>query len=106
MGNTPPAETLRDGNLKATIWENETDKGRYFSTKLSRSYKDDQGEYKETQSFFPSDLLRVSELARQAYNRTIDLKREPYKDQDRVAELQARQKEKRDSLDPSQSRER
>lgn len=106
MGNTPPAETLRDGNLKATIWENETDKGRYFSTKLSRSYKDDQGEYKETQSFFPSDLLRVSELARQAYNRTINLNREPYKEQDRVAELQARQKEKRYSRDPAQSRER
>lgn len=106
MGKTPPADTLRDGAIKATIWENDAENGRYFSTKLTRTYKDQEGQYQETQSFFASDLLRVSELARKAYNRTIDLKRGSYKDQDRIAETVARQKEARENNNPDMGLER
>ncbi len=106
MANTPPADTLRDGNLKATIWRNEGEKGPYFTTTLSRSYKDGDGNYRDTQSFASSDLLRVSELARQAHNHTNVLKRDAYRDDDRSAAVEARLKERRAGRTKEPDRER
>lgn len=106
MSNTPPADTLRDGNLKATIWQNEGEKGLYYSTKFSRTYKDDQGEYRETQSFSSGDLLRVSEFARQAHNHTNVLRREAYQDRDHAADLEKRLKSRRKDRAKSPDRER
>ena len=78
-----PADVIRDSNLKATLWRNEGDKGPYYATELARTYKDDDGNLRDTNSFIATDLLRVSELARKAYDRTNDLRRaqEPRRDQ-------------------------
>ena len=35
-----PATTLRCGNIKATIWQNVTEKGPFFATTFSRPFKD------------------------------------------------------------------
>lgn len=72
----PPRDVLRDGNLKASIWRNDGDNGPYYATSLSRSYKDRNGELRDTHSFAGPDLLRVSELARKAYERTQELRRD------------------------------
>lgn len=103
MSNTPPAGTLRDGNLKATIWKNEGEKGPYFSTTFSRSYRDEEGNYRDTDSFSSADLLRVSELARQAHHEARSLWRElsqergQNRDQARVEErLQQNRSQSRD----------
>ena len=69
-------EVIDDGHLKAKIWRNESENGPFFRTTFSRTYKDDNGEYQDTQSFTSYDLLRISELARLAYNRTKELRRE------------------------------
>ena len=74
--NRPPADVLRDGSLKATIWENEGEKGVYHSTTLAKTFEDKSGKLRDTHSFSSSDLLRVSELARQAYVRSNQLYRE------------------------------
>lgn len=74
--NTPPIETLRDGNLKATLWVNEGDNGPFITTTLSRTYTDQRGEVRDTNGFTGADLLRVAELARQAYSRSGELRRE------------------------------
>lgn len=71
-----PEETLRDGNLKASIWRNEGDNGPYFSTSFARTYKDEEGKYHDTHSFNSHELLRVGELARQAHHTTNELWRE------------------------------
>lgn len=71
-----PADVLRDGALKASIWRNESDKGPFFSTVLAKTYEDRNGNLRDTHSFSGTDLLRVSELARQAYTRSTDLRRE------------------------------
>jgi hypothetical protein len=34
--NNKPANTLRCGNIKATIWQNVSEKGPFFSTTLKR----------------------------------------------------------------------
>ncbi|MCF8467281.1 MAG: hypothetical protein K9G33_07745 [Sneathiella sp.] len=75
QGN-PPRDVLRDGNLKASVWRNESEKGPFYSVNLSRVYRDDQGDLRDSQSFATGDLLRVAELARKTYDRTQELRRE------------------------------
>ncbi|MEL7030206.1 MAG: hypothetical protein AAGL49_13605, partial [Pseudomonadota bacterium] len=79
--------------LKASIWRNEGENGPYYSTTLARSYKDAEGKYHDTQSFSGSELLRVSELSRQAYTRSNELWREQNQSRD---QRQDREAESRD----------
>ena len=111
MATTPPASTLRDGNLKATIWQNEGEKGAYYSTTLSRTYKDEDGKLHDTQSFRPSDLLRVSELAREAHDETNSLRRRDFEatrdvDEDRAEHVKQRLQNNRASRDQSRNSHR
>ncbi len=76
MSGNPPASVLKDGNLKASIWENEGQKGTYFTTTFAKVYEDKNGKIRDTNVFNNSDLLKVSELARQAYGRTNELRQE------------------------------
>jgi len=39
-----PVNTLRCGNIKATIWENVGEKGPFFATTFSRPFEDQSGE--------------------------------------------------------------
>lgn len=71
-----PADVLRDGNIKATIWKNERENGPSFSTVFARTWQDEEGGYRDSHSFSGTELLRVSELARGAYTRTIELRQE------------------------------
>lgn len=74
-----PVEVLRDGALKATIWRNEGEKGSFFSTTLSKTFELN-GAPTDGYSLNRSDLLGISELAREAYHRIgkhrSDLKQE------------------------------
>jgi len=62
-----PVETLRDGNLKASVWENKRDENVMHSVQFRRSYRDQEGQYRDTDSFSGSDLLRLSKLAERSY---------------------------------------
>lgn len=73
-----PADVIRDGNLKASIWRNEGENSVSYATTIARTYKTEDGAYRESNSFTGTELLRVSELARKAYDRTNDLRREDY----------------------------
>ena len=57
-----PANTIRLGRVKATIWTNETEKGPRSSVQIVRLYRDGDG-WKETQSFNRDDLLLVAKVA-------------------------------------------
>lgn len=95
-----PADTIRDGNIKATIWKRESDEGgAFFSTTFARSYKDAEGNYRDSNSFGSNDLLRLAELARGAYTRTQELRRDsaPSRDSDEKAERRERFSSKRRS---------
>ena len=107
MTSTPPASTLRDGNLKASIWQNEGERGTYYSTTFSKTYKDEQGQFQETQSFSQNDLLRISELARQAHHEASVLRQvERSQSQNAVADHVERVKQRlQDDRSRSNSRE-
>ncbi|WP_300016426.1 hypothetical protein [uncultured Roseobacter sp.] len=63
-----PVERLRDGNIKASVWENTHEKGAHHSVTFSRSYQDKEGQYRDTQSFGQNDLLKLSRLAEKSYD--------------------------------------
>lgn len=60
MDNTPmpnqPLETLRDGRLKATLWENQGENGTYHTVCLAKVYEDREGKLQEKSSFSAGEL--------------------------------------------------
>lgn len=70
-----PVEVLRDGSLKASIWHNDTAGGMIYATTFARTYQANDGSWKDAHSFTGSELLRLAELARQAYAAVNTLRR-------------------------------
>ena len=68
-----PLQKLRDGLITATIWRNETEAGDMYSVNIVRSYKSGDS-WKESTSYTPRELLRVSNLTRRAYDCIDQLK--------------------------------
>ena len=62
-----PAHKIRFDNLAVTIWRNVSDKGPWYSVTPSRSYKQGDETWKETDSLGQDDLLPMAELHRQAF---------------------------------------
>lgn len=62
-----PFHEIRSSNLKCTIWANETSNGRMFNTLIVRVYRDDKGEWHESNSFNRDDLLLAGKLLDQAH---------------------------------------
>ncbi len=90
-----PVDTIRDRNLKASIWRNESDNGPFYATTFTRSYRDKEGQYHDANSFVAADLLRLSELAREAYAHTKAMSREDREqDASRDARKEAFKKER------------
>ena len=64
--NNKPANTLRCGNIKATICENSSENGPFFSTTFSLPFKDQSGAWRNGTSFGLSDLEALLMVAREA----------------------------------------
>lgn len=80
-----PVETLRDGNLKASIWENVQGDRTSHSVQFRRAYRDQDGQLRDSDSFFAADLLRLAHLAAQSHdrlNRLREQSREAPQDRD------------------------
>ena len=75
MANKKPEAVIRDSDIKATLWANNSKNGVFISTTFAKTY-DDAGTPRDTNSFSGTDLLRVSELAREAYRVSNRLRRE------------------------------
>ena len=65
--NNQPANTLRCGNIKATIWQNVSEKGPFFATTFTRPFKDQSGTWRNGTSFGLNDLEALVNVARQAH---------------------------------------
>lgn len=71
--NQSPVLTLRDGALKISIWQQDSEKGAFFTALPSKTYEKD-GELHDGHSFVASDLLRLAELAREAHGKIRKLR--------------------------------
>jgi len=76
-----PETTLRDGNLKATVWRQQGKDRDFFTTDFAKTYEDKDGNLKDSRSFGEKDLLGISELARQAHNQVKGLRKEAFREQ-------------------------
>jgi hypothetical protein len=64
----PPVHEIRIGRLRVSIWEQQGEQGaKWYSTTLTRSYKDGQNNWKTATSYGRDDLLVAGELLRQAF---------------------------------------
>ena len=64
---TGPIKEFKAGPIRAAIWENATDKGKFHTVTLSRSYKGDDGEWNSTNNFRINDLPKAELVLRRAY---------------------------------------
>ncbi len=62
-----PVKTLRLGRIKAAVWENESDRKKFYNVTFARTYVDDAKNYHDTDSFGRDDLPLVAKLADQAH---------------------------------------
>ena len=60
--------------VSAAIWRNQNQKGAFYSVTFERSFKDDTGNYKSTDSFTASDLLLLAKIADQAHTEVLRLR--------------------------------
>jgi hypothetical protein len=64
--NNKPANTLRCGNIKSTIWQNVSEKGPFFATTFSRPFKNQSGAWCNGTSFGLNELAALVTVARNA----------------------------------------
>lgn len=63
-----PAIKFRDGTLQVTIWRNTSTSGQtYYSVNPTRSYRQGDDTWRETDQLNADDLLPMAELLREAY---------------------------------------
>jgi hypothetical protein len=62
MADKRPDAKFRIGLVTATVWRNENS----YSVVLRRSYKDDRGEWKESDQLFAADLLNAAKVLQRA----------------------------------------
>lgn len=69
-------DTIRDGNVFASIWENDHDGKAMHTVHIRRTYRDQEGNYHDANTYTGIDLLRVSSVASESYDRVSRLREE------------------------------
>jgi hypothetical protein len=90
--NQPPADTIRYGGLKASIWRNvsQEDPTRVrYSVNYVKGYKNAEGEWKDTSSLSEMDNLKLGVLYSQVAMRIVELKLEDRQSNADIEEEQA-----------------
>jgi hypothetical protein len=72
--NQKPILVIRDGRISASIFENRNEKGAFYATVFQRLYTDGEGNVKHSSSFSGVELLKLSRLSAQAYDRILELR--------------------------------
>ena len=62
-----PIIEVKYGNIKATAWLNQGEKGEFFSIDVSRLYKDQSDQWQRSSSFGVNDLPLVEKVAADAF---------------------------------------
>lgn len=75
MTNHPPIETIRAGNIKASVWENGNQQGEtYYAVTFAKTYRDSDGRLADTSAFVGADMLQLAYVANEAYAKTNALR--------------------------------
>ena len=63
-----PVHRVRYGRISAAIWENQTEKGVRHNVTVTRSYKPENEDWKDSNSFGREDLLLVAKVVNEAHS--------------------------------------
>jgi hypothetical protein len=66
--NKKPAAKVTLHPVSAAIWRNQNPKGSFYSVTFERSYKDEAGNWKASDSFNGNDLLLLAKVADLAHS--------------------------------------
>ncbi|OAO00378.1 hypothetical protein A8B75_18740 [Sphingomonadales bacterium EhC05] len=69
-------KNLREGALNLAIWKNDGEHGPKFSSNLTRSYKDQEGEWQKTSQLREQDQLPASRLFSRGHDHIREQKQE------------------------------
>ena len=68
---TKPIKDFKSGNVQASIWRNEVDKDGQtvvrHSVRIQKQFRDDDGDYKETNYYFRDDIPKLILVAQKAF---------------------------------------
>lgn len=105
MEKKQPEDTIRDGMVKASLWENEGEHGPFISVELAKTYRDQDGELQDGKSFSLNDLLKIPGVVGKAYDSGREIERTMRQMQERSQE-NSRSHEKDSSRGPDAEAER
>lgn len=63
-----PVHVVRLRNIRAAVWANETEAGLRYNATVSRLYKDDDDQWKTSESFGRDDLLLLAKVVDLAHS--------------------------------------
>jgi hypothetical protein len=58
--------------IRAKLWKNSNENGQWYNVTISRVYKDDHGDFQDSDSFSRDDLLQVAFVAQKAFDDIIN----------------------------------
>lgn len=76
--NRSPVKKFWENGVSVAVWKN--DKG--YSLSIQKSYKDEDGEYQTSESYFPSDALVLAGLLNHAHMWIAEKREQERKDDD------------------------
>lgn len=66
--NKPPVHKVSIGRITVAVWQRDSEQGRkYFSVTVKRSFKTDEGEFKDTSSLDADDLPNAARALEAAH---------------------------------------
>lgn len=66
-----PTRIKAGRGVVAKLWKNRNKNGEWYNINISRVYKDDDGEFQDSDSFSRDDLLQVAFVARKAFEQIV-----------------------------------
>lgn len=66
-----PVKEFRAGTIKAAVWKNETEQNGTtvvkHSVRIQKRFRNDQGEWQDSNSYFPQDLPKLQLVIAKAF---------------------------------------
>ena len=71
QNKSKPIKNFRSGNIQASIWRNDVDKDGQtvvrHSVRIQKQFRNDDGDYQETNYYFRDDIPRLILVAQKAF---------------------------------------
>ena len=70
--NNKPLNIKAGRGIRAKLWNNRNRNGTWYNVTITRTYKDDDGDFHDSDSFSRDDMLHVAYVAQKAFDYIIN----------------------------------